>query len=81
MLFLLQLDNIDSLRSFCAFRHLKFYGLAFFEGFETIHQKSGVVDEDVVALFIRDEAIALLIVEPLYSTFVPILPPYKLNKK
>ena len=45
-------------------------GCAFLQSLVTIHVQSAVMYEYILAGFIRDEAITLLIVKPLYGTFV-----------
>ena len=47
---------------------VKLDSLALVQGLEAVHLNLGVVDEQIVAVLTRDEAVALVGVEPLNST-------------
>ena len=66
---LLNYRNIYCLRSFFALADIKFHGCAFRKILEAFHIDSGIMYEHVFAALVRDESVALLSVEPLYSTF------------
>ena len=66
----LQLVDVDGLRSFFTLHDFILNGSALIEGLEAFHVEPGVVYEDIVSGLVGDEAIALLIVEPLYCALV-----------
>ena len=47
---------------------------------EAFHVQSGVVNEYIVALLVADKSVTFLVVEPLYSTSVHMIPPKKYKK-
>jgi len=50
-------------------RDLECHSLTFIKGLEALALDLAVVDEDIVSVFVRDETITLVSVEPLDSTF------------
>ena len=69
-MFKLEFCYICSLWSFCTIYDFKLNCLTFLKGFKTFHVQAGVMDKYIIALFIRDEAVSFLVVEPFYCTFV-----------
>ena len=53
---------------------VKLDSLALVQSLEAVHLDLGVVDEQVVAVLARDEAVALVRVEPLNSTLCHVVP-------
>ena len=53
---------------------LELDGLALVEGLEAVHLDLAVMDEQIVAVLARDEAVALVGVEPLNSTLCHDVP-------
>jgi len=64
----LQFYNIYGLRTLAAFGNFKLYLSTFFNGFVTFHLKTAEMYKHIAAVFIRDEAVTLLVVKPLNST-------------
>jgi len=58
--------NIYGSRTFLPLFYVKCDSVAFFECFETIANNAGVVNKDIRAVFLFDEAVSLLVVEPLH---------------
>ena len=59
------LDDFFRARPFGPRREIELYGLAFGEGLEALALYGCMVHEDIFAVILRDEAIALLVAEPL----------------
>ena len=57
---------------------LELNGLALVQSLEAVHLNLGVVDEQVVAILARDEAVALVRIEPLNSTLSHDVPFFRL---
>ena len=60
---------------------LELNGHALVQGLKAVHLNLGVVDEQVVAILARDEAVALVRVEPLNSTLCHDVPFFRLPLK
>ena len=71
----LELGDVGSLElAVLAGRDVELDSLALVQGLEAVHLNLGVVDEQVVAVLTRDEAVALVRVEPLNSTLCHVVP-------
>ena len=79
-MFQLQLCNINSLRSLSSVDYIELYRSALVQRLEAFHVQSGVVNEYIVALLVADKSVTFLVVEPLYSTSVHMIPPKKYKK-
>lgn len=66
----LQLSYVNCLWSLCSVYYFELHFSALVQGLEAFHVQSRVVYEYIVAGLIGDEAVTLLIVEPLNCTFV-----------
>src|SRR5438093_7575965 len=64
----LDLANVGRLKPLRAPRHVELQGLTLGEGLEAIALNGRVMNEHVLAAFLRDEAEPLRLVEPLHST-------------
>ena len=61
------LGHVRGLRALLALNYLELDAVAFLEGLEHTSLDSAVVDEDVRAALMRDETVALRVVEPLHG--------------
>ena len=64
-----QFDDVHGLRTLFALSDVKFDGSTFFDRFEALHLQAAIVNENVLAGFVTDESVSLMVVKPLYSTF------------
>lgn len=79
-MFGLELGYVSSLRSLSTVNNFELYLSAFLKRLEAFHVQSGVVNEYIVALLVADKSVTFLVVEPLYSTSVHMIPPKKYKK-
>ena len=68
----LKLGHVGCLRSFCTVNDFKFNSLAFLKGLKAIHVQSRIMNEYVIPLFVGDETISFLVVEPFHRTSVQV---------
>src|SRR3989441_1136407 len=64
----LDFPDVGRLKTLWAARHLELDSVALRQALEAVALDGAVVDEDVLTAVLRDEPVALRIVEPLYST-------------
>src|SRR5262249_46341866 len=67
--------DVGGLRTLVALNDFARHALAFGQRLVAVHRDRGEVDEDVVAAFALDEAIALLVREPFNGALSQTLPP------
>jgi hypothetical protein len=58
------------LQTFLPLRDREFHALSLFQGFITFHLDGGMVDEDVFTRITLNEAVPLVVFEPLYSSLL-----------
>src|SRR5690606_32363664 len=63
-----RLADVRGLQALGALHDLELHGVTLGEGPEAVHHDGAVMHEDVLAAFLRDEAVALRVVEPLHGT-------------
>src|SRR5687768_3243183 len=73
-----QLD-VRRLQALIALHDLELDALAFLEGLVALHGDRGEVNEDVLPFLALDEAVALLVREPLDGALCQLLPPSQAN--
>ena len=58
--------NVLCFEPFGSFNHFELDHFAFLQGFETLAENGGVMNEDILAAILNDEAKTLLVIEPFY---------------
>lgn len=68
-LFLLSASDILGDRTTITIFNIKLYFIAFSESLEARHAYRGKVYENLLSVFLRDEAVSLFLIKPLNSSF------------
>ena len=67
------LCDVSRLKPFRALDNFEVHVLSFLQGFEALSLDGGEVDENIVTIRLRNESIALRVIEPLHCSFWHLL--------